>query len=105
MALYIDSSFLLNIFYSEDNFQKYLEIFNSNDRKFSSILLEIETFRSLNLFYNLNKKSLDKAWLAESENILNEFLSQISLKNLDFDIQSEIRKNRNILELKSLDAT
>ncbi|MDF3823549.1 PIN domain-containing protein, partial [Leptospira sp. 96542] len=41
----------------------------------------------------------------ESENILNEFLSQISLKNLDFDIQSEIRKNRNILELKSLDAT
>ncbi|MBM9548432.1 PIN domain-containing protein [Leptospira sp. 201903074] len=105
MALYIDSSFLLNIFYSEDNFQKYLEIFNSNDKKFSSILLEIESFRSLNLFYNLNKKSLDKAWLTESENILNELLSQISLKNLDFDIQSEIRKNRNILELKSLDAT
>ena len=105
MALYIDSSFLLNIFYSEDNFQKYLEIFNSNDKKFSSILLEIESFRSLNLFYNLNKKSLDKAWLTESENILNELLSQISLKNLDFDIQTEIRKNRNILELKSLDAT
>lgn len=105
MALYIDSSFLLNIFYSEDNFQKYLEIFNSNDKKFSSILLEIESFRSLNLFYNVNKKSLDKAWLTESENILNELLSQITFKNLDFDIQTEIRKNRNILELKSLDAT
>ncbi|TGM58477.1 PIN domain-containing protein [Leptospira vanthielii] len=105
MALYIDSSFLLNIFYSEDHFQKYLEIFNSNDKKFSSILLEIESFRSLNLFYNVNKKSLDKAWLTESENILNELLSQITFKNLDFDIQTEIRKNRNILELKSLDAT
>jgi predicted nucleic acid-binding protein len=105
LALYIDSSFLLNIIYSEDNFDKYLEIFNSHQKKFSSILLEIETSRSVNLFFNTNKKLLDKTWLNESENILTEFLAQISLKNVDFDIQSEIKKNRNILELKFLDAT
>ncbi|MCW7471682.1 PIN domain-containing protein [Leptospira kanakyensis] len=105
MALYIDSSFLLNIIYSEINSDKYLEIFNSHEKKFSSILLEIETYRSINLFYNLNRKLLNKAWLNEYEGTLNEFLAQISLKNVDFDVQSEIKKNRNILELKSLDAT
>ncbi|MCW7490874.1 PIN domain-containing protein [Leptospira meyeri] len=105
MALYIDSSFLLNIIYSEDDSDRYLKLFNSHDKKFSSILLEIETFRSINLFYNLNKKLLDKAWLSEYESTLIEFLAQISLKNVDFDVQSEIKKNKNILELKSLDAT
>ncbi|PKA10499.1 DNA-binding protein [Leptospira meyeri] len=105
MALYIDSSFLLNIIYSEDNSDNYLEIFNSHEKKFSSILLEIETFRSINLFYNLNKKLLNKAWISEYENTLTELITQISLKNVDFDVQSEIKKNKNILELKSLDAT
>ncbi len=105
MALYIDSSFLLNIIYSEINSDKYLEIFNSHEKKFSSILLEIETYRSINLFYNLNRKLLNKAWLNEYEETLNEFLAQISLKNVDFEVQSEIKKNKNILELKSLDAT
>nr|WP_235590802.1 hypothetical protein [Leptospira interrogans] len=33
--------------YSENHFEKYLEIFNSQQKKFSSILLEIETARSL----------------------------------------------------------
>lgn len=105
MALYIDSSFLLNIIYSEKNFEKYLEIFNSHEKKFSSILLEIESYRSINVFFNSNKKFLSKTWLIESENILNEFVEQVNLKNVDFDIQSEIKKNKSILELKSLDAT
>ena len=105
MALYIDSSFLLNIIYSEKNFEKYLEIFNSHEKKFSSILLEIESYRSINVFFNLNKKFLSKTWLIESENILNEFVEQVNLKNVDFDIQSEIKKNKSILELKSLDIT
>ncbi|WP_025177260.1 PIN domain-containing protein [Leptospira kirschneri] len=105
MALYIDSSFLLNIIYSENHFEKYLEIFNSQQKKFSSILLEIETARSLNLFYNIKKKDLGKVWLNESEATLNDFLSQINLKNVDSDIRLEIKKYKNILELKSLDAT
>ncbi|TGN18851.1 PIN domain-containing protein [Leptospira idonii] len=105
MALYIDSSFLLSIIYSENHFEKYLEIFNSQEKKFSSILLEIETMRSLNLIYTLKKKELGKAWLNEAETLLNDFLSQINLKNVDFDIQLEIKKHKNILELKSLDAT
>ncbi|EMJ85438.1 PIN domain-containing protein [Leptospira meyeri] len=105
MALYIDSSFLLNIIYSEQNSDKYLDIFNSHEKKFSSILLEIEIFRSVNLFYNLNRKLLNKAWLSDFENTLSEFLTQISLKNVDFDIQAELQKNKTIFELKSLDAT
>nr|WP_254446143.1 hypothetical protein [Leptospira interrogans] len=62
--------------YSENHFEKYLEIFNSQQKKFSSILLEIETARSLNLFYNIKKKDLGKVWLNESEATLNDFLSQ-----------------------------
>ncbi len=105
MALYIDSSFLLNIIYSEENYEKYLEIFNSHEKKFSSILLEIESYRSLNVFFNLNRKFLGKTWLIESENTLGDFLEQVGLKNVDFDIQSEMKRNKGILELKSLNAT
>lgn len=105
MALYIDSSFLLNIIYSENNFEKYLEIFNSEKTKFSSILLEIELNRSINHLYNLKKKELGKLWLKESETLIQNLISQVNLKNVDLDILSEIKKNKNILELKSLDAT
>jgi predicted nucleic acid-binding protein len=105
LALYIDSSFILNIIYSEMNYEEYIEIFNLHKTKFSSILLDIETNRSINHFYNLKKKELGKPWLTETEKILNELLSQISLKNVDFDIQLEIKKNKSVLELKSLDAT
>jgi predicted nucleic acid-binding protein len=87
------------------NYEEYIEIFNLHKTKFSSILLDIETNRSINHFYNLKKKELGKPWLTETEKILNELLSQISLKNVDFDIQLEIKKNKSVLELKSLDAT
>jgi len=105
LALYIDSSFLLNIIYSENKFEQYLKYFNSDQNKFSSILLEVESVRSINQFFNLNKKEITKSWLAESEKILEDFISQTSLKNVDYDILIEIKKNKNILELKSLDAT
>ncbi|EMM88653.1 toxin-antitoxin system, toxin component, PIN family [Leptospira interrogans serovar Djasiman str. LT1649] len=48
---------------------------------------------------------MGKVWLNESEGTLNDFLSQINLKNVDSDIRLEIKKYKNILELKSLDAT
>ncbi|WP_061247040.1 PIN domain-containing protein [Leptospira noguchii] len=105
MALYIDSSFLLNIIYSENHFEKYLDIFNSDQNKFSSILLEFETIRSVNVFYNVKKKELGRTWLNESALILNDFISQINLKNVDSDIQLEIKKHKNVLELKTLNAT
>ena len=105
MALYIDSSFLLNIIYSEDGAIKHLEFLNKAENKFSSILLEIESLRSLNFISTHHKKELPENWLVESNLFLEELLSQIHLKNVDIDIISEIKKKSGILELKSLDAS
>ncbi len=40
------------------NFEEYIELFNSHQIKFSSILLSIETYRSIHLFYNLKKNDI-----------------------------------------------
>ncbi|BDA77746.1 DNA-binding protein [Leptospira kobayashii] len=105
MALYIDTSFLLNIIYSEDGFEKNLDTFNKSNNLFSSILLEIETTRSLNLTFTKEKKSLGNKWLNDVSEFTDKLFSRINLKNVDIDIKNEIGKNKTILELKSLEAT
>ncbi|TGL60506.1 PIN domain-containing protein [Leptospira sarikeiensis] len=104
MVLYIDTSLLLNILYAEEGYEDHLNYFNKSDLKFASILLEIESFRSLHFIHSKEGKSLPKNWFKEAESFLGEFISQINLKNLDDDVRTEIRKNKGVLELKSLDA-
>lgn len=104
MALYIDTSFLLNIVYSEKGFEKNLEILNKSNNLFSSILIEIESYRSLNYTFNQNKKYLDNNWYQDTHNFIEKLISNINLKNLDAEIKNEFKKHKNISELKSLDA-
>ncbi|MCW7471815.1 PIN domain-containing protein [Leptospira kanakyensis] len=104
MALYIDTSFLLNIVYSEKGFEKNLEILNKSNNLFSSILIEIESYRSLNFTFNQNKKYLDNNWYQDTHNFIEKLISNINLKNLDSEIKNEFKKHKNISELKSLDA-
>lgn len=104
MALYIDTSFILNIVYSENGFEKNLEKINKSNHLFSSILIEIEAFRSLNYTFNQNKKYLENTWYQETHNFIETLISNINLKNIDSDIKNEFKKQKNISELKSLDA-
>ncbi|EMY69811.1 PIN domain-containing protein [Leptospira vanthielii] len=104
MALYIDTSFLLNIVYSETDFEKNLDKLNKSNNLFSSILIEIEAYRSLNYTFNRNRKNLDNIWYQDTHNFIEKLISNINLKNLDFEIKNEFKKQKNISELKSLDA-
>ncbi|MCG6146535.1 PIN domain-containing protein [Leptospira bandrabouensis] len=104
MALYIDTSFLLNIVYSEKGFEKNLEILNKSNNLFSSILIEIESYRSLNYTFNQNRKYLDNNWYQDTHNFIEKLISNIHLKNLDSEIKNEFKKHKNVSELKSLDA-
>lgn len=104
MALYIDTSFLLNIVYSENGFEKYLEKINKSNNLFSSILIEIEAYRSLNYTFNQNKKYLNNTWYQDTHNFIEKLITNINLKNLDAEIKNEFKKQKNISELKSLDA-
>ncbi|MBM9589700.1 PIN domain-containing protein [Leptospira sp. 201903075] len=104
MALYIDTSFLLNIVYSEFGFEKNLEKLNKSNNLFSSILIEIEAYRSLNYTFSRNKKNLDNIWYQDTHNFIEKIISSINLKNLDSEIKNEFKKQKNISELKSLDA-
>ncbi|XDD53090.1 PIN domain-containing protein [Leptospira sp. WS4.C2] len=104
MALYIDTSFLLNIVYSEIGFEKNLEKLNKSNNLFSSILIEIEAYRSLNYTFSRNRKNLDNIWYQDTHNFIEQLISNINLKNLDSEIKNEFKKQKNISELKSLDA-
>lgn len=104
MALYIDTSFLLNIVYSENGFEKNLEKINKSNNLFSSILIEIEAYRSLNYTFNQNKKYLNNTWYQDTHNFIEKLITNINLKNLDAEIKNEFKKQKNISELKSLDA-
>ncbi|MDF3822649.1 PIN domain-containing protein [Leptospira sp. 96542] len=104
MALYIDTSFLLNIVYSEFGFEKNLEKLNKSNNLFSSILIEIEAYRSLNYTFSRNRKNLDNIWYQDTHNFIEKLISNINLKNLDSEIKNEFKKQKNISELKSLDA-
>ena len=104
MALYIDSSFLLNIIYSEHGFEKNLEKFNKSEILFSSLLIEIEVYRSLNYIFYRNKTHLDQKWYQDTVDFIAKLISNINLKNLDSDINNEFKKQKSISELKSLDA-
>lgn len=104
MAIYVDTSFLLNTIYLEEGFKKHVKLLEKEQYQFSSILLEIEAFRSLN-YVRMNRKSDDvEEWFNKKLTYADELLSRINLKNIDKEVRDEIRKNRNICELKSLDS-
>jgi predicted nucleic acid-binding protein len=104
MAIYVDTSFLLNTIYLEEGYKKHVKLLEKEQYQFSSILLEIETFRNLN-YVRMNRKSDDvEKWFNKKLTYADELLSRINLKNIDKEVRDEIRKNRNICELKSLDS-
>lgn len=91
--------------YTEIDYDKHLEYFNKSEIKFSSILLEIESLRSLNYTYSKQSKKLPKDWLSDMETFLDDLLSQIHLRVVGNEIKAQIKRNKKVLELKSLDAT
>lgn len=104
MALYVDTSFLLNIIYFEPGFERNMEKINESSVIFSSLLIEIEAYRSLNYTFNKNRKILSDNWYQDTHSFIQKVISNFNLKNIDAEIKNEFKKNKNISDLKSLDA-
>jgi predicted nucleic acid-binding protein len=68
------------------------------------MIIEIEAFRSLNYSFSRNKKNLDNLWFQETHTFIEKLISNINLKNVDSEIRNQFKKQKNIFELKSLDA-
>ena len=99
-----DSSVVLAILLNEERQDEAFKYWNDTDTKISSILLKIETIISLRRVYNNNKQKLDKNWLEEKIDELNEYLKEINYRIIDEELEIFISTNNNLAKCRSLDA-
>lgn len=66
MPIYIDTSFFLSIVFEDTNYEQSYEAWMKDEYKFSSKLIEIESFINIHKVYRENRKVLNKRWLDES---------------------------------------
>ncbi|EMF81902.1 PIN domain protein [Leptospira weilii serovar Topaz str. LT2116] len=104
MAVYIDTSFFLSIIFEDTNYELSYESWIGDDYRFSSSLLEIESFINIHKIYRENRKVLSKVWLTEKLTRQKDLLSEIHLKRIGSEIYEKIRKNEKLTFLKSLDS-
>ena len=67
---YIDTSFLLSILFEDQNYEKSIDCWNELGKKFSSILLEIES--RINIYRYFTTQDKEKVWYQEKEKELQE---------------------------------
>ncbi|AVQ13124.1 PIN domain protein [Leptospira santarosai] len=104
MPIYIDTSFFLSIVFEDTNYEQSYESWMKGEYKFSSNLIEIESFINIHKVYRENRKVLNKRWLDESLTRQKNLLSEINLKRMDPEVYEKIQKTEKLTFLKSLDS-
>ncbi|GBU24887.1 hypothetical protein R83H12_01522 [Fibrobacteria bacterium R8-3-H12] len=104
MASYFDSSLLLTILLDEAKQKEAYNIWLSEEDKFSSVLLRIETDISIKRYYKQNKHILHSDWLASKKIQLNKFLNEIHYKPIDETFAYYMAQYDVFAGCKSLDA-
>lgn len=104
MPVYIDTSFFLSIVFEDTNYELSYESWIGDDYRFSSSLLEIESFINIHKVYRENRKVLNKRWLDESLTRQRELLTEINLKRIGSEVYEKIQKTEKLTFLKSLDS-
>ncbi|UID82841.1 PIN domain-containing protein [Leptospira interrogans] len=104
MPIYIDTSFFLSIVFEDTNYEQSYETWMKDEYRFSSNLIEIESFINIHKVYRENRKVLNKRWLDESLTRQRELLTQINLKRIDSEVYKKIQKTEKLTFLKSLDS-
>ncbi|MDY6967797.1 MAG: PIN domain-containing protein [Spirochaetota bacterium] len=99
---YIDTSFLLSIIFEDEKYGTSIDIWNSIDLKFSSIIIEIES--RINLYKYYVNKQKDKKLYSLKGKELNDLLSNITIKMVDGEINLEIKNNDYLKRPRSLDS-
>ena len=99
---YIDTSFLLSIIFEDENYEKSIDVWNSLDSIYSSLLLDIESQINLYKYFIKKKKNRDLYSIKEKEQ--KELLTCISLKNIDNEVNLEIKNSDNLKRPRSLDS-
>ena len=104
MAIYIDSSFLLSLLTLDSNYEESFNLWNSDELKLSSKLLEFECFVNIHKIFRENAKKLPKLWLDKTIENLENLKGEINLKAIDNEILMNIKSNLKLTNLKSLDS-
>lgn len=104
MSIYIDTSFFLSIVFEDTNYKQSYETWMKDEYRFSSKLIEVESFINIHKVYRENRKVLNKRWLDESLTRQRELLTGINLKRIGSEIYDKIQKTEKLTFLKSLDS-
>ncbi|ALO28576.1 DNA-binding protein (plasmid) [Leptospira borgpetersenii serovar Ballum] len=101
MPVYIDTSFFLSIIFEDTNYELSYESWIGDDYRFSSSLLEIESFVNIHKVYRENRKVLNKRWLDESLTRQRELLTEINLKRIGSEVYEKIQKTEKYFSIRS----
>ncbi|EMY78782.1 PIN domain protein [Leptospira weilii serovar Ranarum str. ICFT] len=104
MPIYIDTSFFLSIIFEDTDYDRSYESWTRDNYRFSSNLIEIESFVNIHKIYRENRKVLGKGWLTEKLARQHDLLSEINLKRIGSEVYERIQKDEKLTFLKSLDA-
>jgi predicted nucleic acid-binding protein len=104
MVIYIDSSFLLNIIFEEENSEISKTIWKDHDYRVSSILLESECLVTVRRFYKNNRNNLESNWLLLKEKELYELLEEVNVRIVDEKIIEYIKLKSELSNCRTLDA-
>lgn len=102
--LYVDSSLLLSIILEDSHYEQAYYLWENNELKVSSKLIQIESIITIKRLNSLNFAKTDKNWLKEKIKILAELLKEINLLNMNNDVIHLISENDKLANVKSLDA-
>jgi predicted nucleic acid-binding protein len=104
MLSYFDSSVLLSMLFNEQRYEEASEYWHTSQDRASSILLKIETIISLRRIYEYNKWHLPDTWLTEKTKELNEYLQEMSFRNINRRLEKTIYANTDLARCRTLDA-
>jgi predicted nucleic acid-binding protein len=104
MFHYFDSSFLLSIIMHDENYSEARKIWDESSKRFSSILLKIETLTVIRRTYLHNITKLADNWLTVKENEYNNLIEEVNIRTVDQEIYNTIRLKKVLSKCRSLDA-
>lgn len=104
MLCYFDTSILLAILLDEARGPEALDLWRGATVRISSILIRLESITVLRRTYERDRARLKPSWLTRKKGELGEYLQEISVRNIDEDIEKAVFLKKELARCRTLDA-
>jgi len=104
MPAFFDSSVLLSILLNDDGADPAIQIWEENQDRVASSLMELECISVLRRSARQFSRSLPNTWLRDRKPELASYLEEVSLKPIDAEVVETVRHEDKLGSCRTLDA-